>query len=152
MEENVSAQMQLPVTGCEYFSSMHVLYNNDSATCLKGKAHRHFLLVHAQLKALMPMPMSHRSQWITILGLFVYEDVGEMRISQFFDMVVDWPDSLPALRDVKESLAHTNLQSHFISSFRTANQQRLLHAGMLLPDIFTGQSDSPLPNELSAVL
>ena len=60
----------------------------------------------------------------------MYEDVGEMRISQFFDMVVDWPDSLPALRDVKECLAHTNLHSHFISSFRTANQQRLLHAGM----------------------
>lgn len=152
MEKSVSAQMQSPVTGCKYCSSMLVQNNNDSATCLKERACcRQFLLIHAQLKAL---PMSHRDQWITILGLFVYEDVGEMRISQFFDMVVDWPDSLPALRDVKESLAHTNLQSHFISSFRTANQQRLLHAGMPSARVYTliGQSDSPLPNDLSAVL
>ncbi|EIE27163.1 hypothetical protein COCSUDRAFT_55186 [Coccomyxa subellipsoidea C-169] len=68
--------------------------------------------------------------WAAMLGYFVYDTVGAMRIAQFFDMVVDWPDSLPALRDVKECLAHTNLQPHFISSFRTATQQRLLHAGM----------------------
>ena len=71
--------------------------------------------------------------WAAMLGYFVYDTVGAMRIAQFFDMVVDWPDSLPALRDVKECLAHTNLQPHFISSFRTATQQRLLHAGMACP-------------------
>jgi anaphase-promoting complex subunit 2 len=72
--------------------------------------------------------------WSAMLGYFVYDTVGAMRIAQFFDMVVDWPDSLPALRDVKECLAHTNLQPHFITSFRIATQQRLLHAGMsLLP-------------------
>ncbi|KAK9907618.1 hypothetical protein WJX75_007065 [Coccomyxa subellipsoidea] len=75
--------------------------------------------------------------WSAMLGYFVYDTVGAMRIAQFFDMVVDWPDSLPALRDVKECLAHTNLQPHFITSFRIATQQRLLHAGAATLDILT---------------
>lgn len=88
--------------------------------------------------------------WSAMLGYFVYDTVGAMRIAQFFDMVVDWPDSLPALRDVKECLAHTNLQPHFITSFRIATQQRLLHAGMSLLPLILLSPRLSIPFERSA--
>lgn len=67
--------------------------------------------------------------WESRLSYYVYETVGCLRIASFFDMVVDYPDSQPALEDLRECLKHTNLHSHFISRFRSAIQQRLLHAG-----------------------
>ena len=46
-----------------------------------------------------------------------------------FDIVVDYPDSRPAVQDVKECLAHTNLHRKFVAGFKQAIRDRLLHAG-----------------------
>jgi anaphase-promoting complex subunit 2 len=59
----------------------------------------------------------------------MYETLGQLRISEMFDIVVDYPDSLPACRDTAECLRHTNLRRAFVTQFRRAVQQRLLHAG-----------------------
>jgi anaphase-promoting complex subunit 2 len=69
--------------------------------------------------------------WESRLSYYVYETIGCLRIACFFDMVVDYPDSQPALEDLRECLRHTNLHSHFISKFSAAIRQRLLHAGAL---------------------
>ena len=46
-----------------------------------------------------------------------------------FDIVVDYPDSRPAVQDVKDCLAHTNLHRKFVAGFKQAIGERLLHAG-----------------------
>ncbi|GLI63751.1 hypothetical protein VaNZ11_006824, partial [Volvox africanus] len=69
------------------------------------------------------------TEWRLRLSYLVYETLGRLRISEMFDIVVDYPDSLPAIRDLATCLRHTNLQSLFVSSFKRALQQRLLHAG-----------------------
>lgn len=41
---------------------------------------------------------------------FAYETLGQLRIQEMFDIVVDYPDSLPALKDTAACLSHTHLQ------------------------------------------
>ena len=61
----------------------------------------------------------------------MYETVGQLRIGEMFDIVVDYPESRAAVQDMKECLAHTSLHRHFVAAFKQAIQERLLHAGML---------------------
>ena len=48
---------------------------------------------------------------------------------QLFDLVVDYPESRPALQDAAACLRHAGLHGEFTARFRAAIQQRLLHAG-----------------------
>lgn len=68
-------------------------------------------------------------QWQSRLDYYVYETVGQLRMTEMFDIVVDYPDSRPAVQDVKDCLAHTNLHRKFIAGFKQAIGERLLHAG-----------------------
>lgn len=52
-----------------------------------------------------------------------------------FDIVVDYPDSAPALSDLAACLQHTSLAGHFAATFRGALTARLLHAGAATSDI-----------------
>jgi anaphase-promoting complex subunit 2 len=63
------------------------------------------------------------------------ETLGALRSSDMFDIVIDYPDSAPALQDLAVCLQHTSLAGHFAASFRAALQQRLLHAGAATSDI-----------------
>ncbi|KAK9838770.1 hypothetical protein WJX74_003024 [Apatococcus lobatus] len=74
-------------------------------------------------------------QWQSKLEYCVYEMLGSMRIREMFDIVVDYPDTRPALEDLKTCLIHTNLHSYFISSFRSETEARLLHPGAATKDI-----------------
>lgn len=71
-------------------------------------------------------------QWQRRLDYYVYETVGQLRIREMFDIVVDYPDSRPAVQDMKDCLAHTSLQRKFVAGFKQAIQERLLHAGAAL--------------------
>ncbi len=52
------------------------------------------------------------------------------RIEQLFDILVDFPESEPALLDLKACLEKApNLRSILIKSLRTALETRLLHPG-----------------------
>ncbi|PSC76910.1 anaphase-promoting complex subunit 2 [Micractinium conductrix] len=73
--------------------------------------------------------------WRARLGYYVYEAVGALRIDRLFDLVVDWPDSLPALEDLKECLSNTSLHRRLVASFRRALVDRLLHPGAATADI-----------------
>jgi hypothetical protein len=63
------------------------------------------------------------------------ETLGALRSSDMFDIVIDYPDSAPALEDLAACLQHTSLAGHFAASFKAALQQRLLHAGAATGDI-----------------
>ena len=47
-------------------------------------------------------------------------------------MQVDYPDSLPAVHDVRDCLSHAALQQHLVSQLRAAIYKRLLHAGVCM--------------------
>ncbi|KAL6069171.1 Anaphase-promoting complex subunit 2 [Balamuthia mandrillaris] len=77
------------------------------------------------------------TQWKTRLSFHLYETFAGLRIRGLFDIIVDFPDSEPALLDLKECLAHTDQQPFLVSSLTSAFKQRLLHAGANTSDIIT---------------
>ena len=71
------------------------------------------------------------------LELFMYETFTNLRISELFDIIVDYPDSQPALHDLKASLSKTHQYARLVTELRAALETRLLHAGANTSDILT---------------
>lgn len=76
-----------------------------------------------------------RQEWLTQLGNPVFEVVQRQRISCLFDLVIDYPDSLPALDDLKECIRQTREYAVLIQDFGSSIQSRLLHPGASTLDI-----------------
>eukprot|EP00879_Flechtneria_rotunda_P025193 GHRR01026760.1.p1 GENE.GHRR01026760.1~~GHRR01026760.1.p1 ORF type:complete len:416 (+),score=172.02 GHRR01026760.1:704-1951(+) len=74
-------------------------------------------------------------EWQLRLTYLMLETLGALRSSDMFDIVIDYPDSAPALQDLALCLQHTNMAGQFAASFKAALQQRLLHAGAATADI-----------------
>lgn len=74
-------------------------------------------------------------QWKSRLDYRVYETLGELRIQELFDIVTDFNNSTPAVRDLHECLQHTNLQRRFVEVFRSALDHRLLQPAASTLDI-----------------
>lgn len=66
---------------------------------------------------------------------FMLETLGAIRTGDMFDIVVDYPDSAPAVADMAECLRLTSLHNMFTQRFKQSLQQRLLHAGAATADI-----------------
>ena len=75
--------------------------------------------------------------WHSRLEHALHTALGSMRIEELFDIIVDFPDSQPALADLGACLEHTTLAPTLEASFSAALQRRLLHAGAATPDILT---------------
>ena len=67
--------------------------------------------------------------WRRRLEQRVYQTIGRCRLDQMFDIVVAYPDSRPAIEDVRQCLSRASLTAAFVASFGRAIRQRLLHAG-----------------------
>jgi len=65
----------------------------------------------------------------------VHEHLGALRIHELFDIVVEYPDSLPAIADLRACLQNTTLHAELVDSFVAATRSRLLHAGASTVDI-----------------
>ena len=63
-----------------------------------------------------------------------YEALLAVRTREMFDVVVDFPDSLPALRDVRDCLAHTDARGEFAQTVRAQFRRRLLQPGAATAD------------------
>ncbi|QDZ24626.1 subunit 2 of anaphase-promoting complex [Chloropicon primus] len=74
-------------------------------------------------------------QWKSRLDFFIYEILGRMRTEEMFDIVVDFPESMQALKDLKVCLEHTNFTDLFIQKFSSQLKKRLLHLGAGTPVI-----------------
>ncbi|THH16538.1 hypothetical protein EW146_g4118 [Bondarzewia mesenterica] len=61
----------------------------------------------------------------------------DLRTKEIFDIIVDYPESTPALQDLKECLARVDQRSGLVQSLRRANKKRLLHPGADTKDILT---------------
>ncbi|KAF8489248.1 ubiquitin-protein ligase [Russula emetica] len=61
----------------------------------------------------------------------------DLRTKEMFDIVIDYPDSSPALHDLKECLQRVDQRGQLVQSLRKVNKKRLLHPGADTKDILT---------------
>ncbi|KAJ6453076.1 hypothetical protein C8R45DRAFT_1056934 [Mycena sanguinolenta] len=53
----------------------------------------------------------------------------DLRTSEIFDIIIDFPDSNGALQDLKECLQRVDQRASLVQALRKANRKRLLHPG-----------------------
>lgn len=67
----------------------------------------------------------------------LYTTYANTRMNQLFNIIIEFPDSQPALEDLRECLERTDLRSKLIQSLKAALETRLLHPGVNTADILT---------------
>lgn len=103
--------------------------------------HDHRLLsrtVVAWLRTVPSLPsaevVSMRERLLTCL----YETYTKTRIEQLFEIIIEFPESQPALEDLRDCLAQTEgLRTLLTSSLRQVLDAKLLHPGVNTADILT---------------
>ncbi|KAI6044752.1 hypothetical protein EDC04DRAFT_2932165 [Pisolithus marmoratus] len=65
----------------------------------------------------------------------MHKTLCDLRTKEIFDIIVDFPDSVPALHDLKECLQRVDQRAELVQSLRRANRKRLLHPGADTKDI-----------------
>ncbi|XP_056634771.1 anaphase-promoting complex subunit 2 [Diorhabda sublineata] len=68
---------------------------------------------------------------------FLYTIYTKMRIDQLFNIIIEYPESLPALEDLRLCLPRTDLKSMLTKTLQKAMETRLLHPGVSTPDVLT---------------
>ncbi|KAH8104540.1 hypothetical protein BXZ70DRAFT_593840 [Cristinia sonorae] len=71
------------------------------------------------------------------LDFHVCKTLADLRTKEIFDIIIDYPDSTNALKDLKECLARVDQRSQLVQTLRKANKRRLLHPGADTKDILT---------------
>jgi hypothetical protein len=61
--------------------------------------------------------------WGERMHFYMYNELCKLRIGELFDIIVDFPDSKPALLDLKECLSKTGIYNDMIQSFKKAYRQ-----------------------------
>ncbi|XP_022655951.1 anaphase-promoting complex subunit 2-like isoform X2 [Varroa destructor] len=67
-----------------------------------------------------------------LLDIFI-----DFRAGQLFDMIVDFPDSQPALEDLRDCIAKVRSVDKLVAKLREAMERRLFHPGVKTADIIT---------------
>ncbi|KAL7091380.1 hypothetical protein ACP275_12G102100 [Erythranthe tilingii] len=81
------------------------------------------------------VPSEGLVRWQLRLEYFAYETLQDLRIAKLFEIIVDYPDSSPAIEDLKQCLEYTGQHSKLVDSFIAALKYRLLTAGASTNDI-----------------
>ncbi len=81
------------------------------------------------LQAILSKSSLRFKQWRTRLEFHVFEHMCQLRMSELFDMITEFPESTPALVDLKACLARTHAYRELVQSLRYAFACRLLHPG-----------------------
>lgn len=71
------------------------------------------------------------------LSYYLYHSYTKLRIDQLFNIIIEYPDSQPAVDDIKLCLDKTDLRSTLCKKLQNALETRLLHPGVNTPDILT---------------
>ncbi|EOA29494.1 hypothetical protein CARUB_v10012960mg [Capsella rubella] len=74
-------------------------------------------------------------RWKLRLEYFAYETLQDLRIAKLFEIIVDYPESSPAIEDLKQCLEYTGQHSKLVESFISSLKYRLLTAGASTNDI-----------------
>ncbi|XP_063289172.1 anaphase-promoting complex subunit 2 [Pelobates fuscus] len=84
-----------------------------------------------------PESSSTLKRWRCHVQRFFYHLYASMRISELFSIIRDFPDSKPAIEDLKFCLERTNQRQQLLTSLKSALETRLLHPGVNTSDIIT---------------
>ena len=88
------------------------------------------------LRAALDLADDAAEEWRARLEYAAHEHLGAVRTSEFFDVIVDFPDSLPAVDDLRRCLRRTTPpHAQLTNSLRGALRRRLLIAGAPTADI-----------------
>ncbi|XP_053613327.1 anaphase-promoting complex subunit 2 isoform X2 [Plodia interpunctella] len=71
------------------------------------------------------------------LSYYLYHSYTKLRIDQLFNIIIDYPDSQPAVEDIKLCLCKTDLRASLCKNLQAALETRLLHHGVNTTDILT---------------
>ncbi|KAL0819780.1 hypothetical protein ABMA28_007821 [Loxostege sticticalis] len=77
------------------------------------------------------------SQFQKKLSYYLYHSYTKLRIEQLFNIIIEYPDSQPAVDDIKLCLDKTDLRSTLCKRLQSALETRLLHPGVNTTDILT---------------
>ncbi|POM78930.1 Anaphase-promoting complex subunit [Phytophthora palmivora] len=69
------------------------------------------------------------NKWRDVLSRHVLQEFGRLRSTQLFEIIKEFPDSVPALEDLRQCLERTHQHSELLREFRAALQTRLLQPG-----------------------
>lgn len=108
---------------------------NDIGNWLVGiymMAFHHLEEDAARAKAvkILKTPMQ-RFEWHVANGMF------KLRLNELFDIIIDYPDSTPAIQDLATCLAKTEQKNRLVHSLTRQIRKRLLHPGADTRDILT---------------
>ncbi|KAH0674383.1 anaphase-promoting complex subunit 2 [Solanum tuberosum] len=81
------------------------------------------------------IPSEGLVRWQLRLEYYAYETLQDLRIAKLFEIIVDYPDSAPAIEDLKQCLEYTGQHSKLVDSFISSLRYRLLTAGASTNDI-----------------
>uniref|UniRef100_A0A3Q2DNY0 Anaphase promoting complex subunit 2 n=1 Tax=Cyprinodon variegatus TaxID=28743 RepID=A0A3Q2DNY0_CYPVA len=76
-------------------------------------------------------------QWRCHMHQFFCRIYVNMRIEELFSIIRDFPESKPAIEDLKFCLERTNQRQQLLTSLKSAFESRLLHPGVHTSDIIT---------------
>ncbi|KAL5759472.1 hypothetical protein ACOSQ2_018310 [Xanthoceras sorbifolium] len=107
-----------------------VSYDSSSAGIKSPLASRPSLGYHG-----VDIPSEGLIRWQLRLEYFAYETLQDLRIAKLFEIIVDYPESSPAIEDLKQCLEYTGQHSKLVESFISALKYRLLTAGASTNDI-----------------
>ncbi|CAL8305233.1 unnamed protein product [Merluccius merluccius] len=82
-------------------------------------------------------PGSLLQQWRRHMHQFFCRVYVNMRIEELFSIIRDFPESKPAIEDLKFCLERTNQRQQLLTSLKSAFESRLLHPGVHTSDILT---------------
>ncbi|XP_065919017.1 anaphase-promoting complex subunit 2-like isoform X2 [Dysidea avara] len=94
----------------------------------------HFL---SWLQVIFEMSFTVSNRWSDQLEYYSYKSFAELRIKELFDIIVEYPDSKPAIDDLKVCLDQVEMKTHLMESLRQSFEQRLLHPGANTADIIS---------------
>lgn len=72
------------------------------------------------------------------LRYFLNEKYANTIIDQFFNIIIEFPDSQPAIDDLKLCMEKLDLRAHLVETLKNSIERRLLHLGVDTSDIITG--------------
>lgn len=72
------------------------------------------------------------------LKYFLFEKYANTIIDQFFNIIIEFPDSQPAIDDLKLCMEKLDLRAHLVETLKNSIETRLLHPGVDTSDIITG--------------
>lgn len=72
------------------------------------------------------------------LNHHLFETYAHAIIDQFFNIIIEYPDSKPSIDDLKICLVKIDLRNHLTTTVKKSLETRLLHPGVDTGDVLTG--------------